>query len=320
MARRAHICVVGSSNIDLTFRTSRLPVAGETLAGSDFHLGHGGKGSNQAIAAARLGARVTMITRVGQDLFGEQMIANYRAQGVDTTHVLIDRERPSGVAAIVVDDQARNSILVVPGANGGLSPEDVRQAADALQTADLVLCQLEVPLDTVREAFYLARQAGVRTLLNPAPAAVLPEELLRLTDLCVPNETELAQLTGQTAELLDQATAAARALLLCGPRHVIVTLGARGALVVAEGSAEVFPAFSVTALDTSGAGDAFIGSLAVFLVEGSPLAEAVRRASAVAALSVTRLGTQTALPTRAQLDAFLLQGVRGQGSGPAAMI
>jgi len=305
MAQQAHLCVVGSSNIDLTFRTSRLPRPGETLAGSDFHLGQGGKGANQAVAAARLGARVSMVTRVGQDIFGEQIVANYRAQGINTTHVVIDRERPSGVASIIVDDEARNCILVVPGANQGLSPQDVRQAADVLRTANVLLCQLEVPLETIQEAFHLARSAGVRTVLNPAPAAALPDDLLRMTDLCVPNETELEQLTGQPAGTVAQATAAARSLLQRGPRLVIVTLGERGALVVDAQTAQHFPAVPVQALDTSGAGDAFIGGLAVFLAEKVALAEAMRRAHAVAALSVTRLGTQTALPTRGQLDAFL---------------
>jgi len=299
------ICVVGSSNIDLTFRTTRLPRAGETLAGKQFHLGHGGKGGNQAVAAARLGARVAMVSRVGQDLFGEELIANYRAHGIDTTHVHRDLERSTGAAAILVDDAARNCILIVPGANQGLSPQDVQAASATIRSARLLLCQLEVPIDTVREAFDIARNADVRTILNPAPSAPLPDDLLRLTDLCVPNETELGQLAGQPVETIAQATEAARSLLERGPRQVIVTLGARGSLLVDAQTATTFPAVPVQAVDTSGAGDAFIGALAVFLAEGLTLADAVGRANAVAGLSVTRLGTQTALPTRAQFDAFL---------------
>jgi ribokinase len=216
-----------------------------------------------------------------------------------------DRERPSGVASIVVDDQARNCILVVPGANEGLSIQDVRNAAEAIRSAAILLCQLEVPIATIREAFQIAKNAGVRTMFNPAPALALPDDLLCLTDLCVPNETELEQLTGQATGTLAQAKAAARSLLQRGPGRVIVTLGERGALVVDSQAADLFPAVVVQAVDTSGAGDAFIGGLAVFLAEEMALAEAIRRAQAVAALSVTRLGTQSALPTRTEVDAFI---------------
>lgn len=304
MAKQPQICVVGSANIDLTFRTSRLPQPGETLAGSGFHLGQGGKGANQAVAAARLGARVSMVTRVGRDVFGDQLLANFRSHEIDTCHVIVDRKRPSGVAAIVVDDQARNCILVVPGANHALSPQDVRAAAGTIQAADLLLCQLEVPLDTVWEAFRLAKSAGVRTLLNPAPATALPDDLLRLTDLCVPNEKELELLTGLGVGDVAEATTAAQVLRARGPGLVIVTLGERGALVVDCQAAELVPALPVAAVDTSGAGDAFIGGLAVFLAQ-QVLRDAVRRANAVAALAVTALGTQTALPTAEQLGTFL---------------
>jgi ribokinase len=302
--KQAHLAVVGSSNIDLAFRTARLPKLGETLAGHAVHLGFGGKGANQAVTAARLGARVTMVTKVGADTFGEQIVGNYRAHGIDTTHVLVDAEQASGVASIIVDDAARNCILVVPGANLGLSPKDVQNAADAIREADAVLCQLEVPVEATLEAFRIARRAGVRTFLNPAPAMPLPEELLRLTDMCVPNETEVEQLTGQSAGTVAQAEAAARSLLTRGPGCIIVTLGEHGALCVDGTIVEHFPAVAVRAVDTSGAGDAFLGGLAVFLAEGLPLAEAVRGASKVAALAVTRVGTQSALPTRAEIEAL----------------
>jgi ribokinase len=305
MAVRAPVCVVGSANIDLTFRIARLPRPGETLAGSAFHLGHGGKGANQAVAAARLGAHVTFVGRAGNDLFGQRISENLAAHGIDTTHLIVDADRPSGVASITVDDQAQNCIVVVPGANHGLSPQDIHRAAAAIRSARVLLCQLEVPLAAVHEACRIARDAGVRTILNPAPAAALPEELLRLIDLCVPNQTELEQLTGQPAKTLGQATEAACSLLGRGPSHVLVTLGERGALVVDDRSTQAYPAPRVTAVDTSGAGDAFVGALGVFLAEKLPLAEAVRQAQAVAALSVTQLGTQTALPTREQLERFL---------------
>jgi ribokinase len=296
-----HICVVGSTNIDLTFRTPRLPKAGETLAGHGFQLGHGGKGGNQAVMAARLGARVTMIGKVGRDEFGEAAMRNYRDSGVDTTHVLIDAKRPTGVASIVVDDAARNCIIVVPGANLGLTPQDVRAGADAIESADVVLCQLEVPIEAVAEAMRIARAASVTTILNPAPAVVLPDEVLALADLCVPNESEIELLTGNPATSVQEAAAAAWELLRRGPRTVIVTLGERGALIADATSAEHVPAPQVEAVDSSGAGDAFIGALGVFLAEGTPLKEAVRRANAVAALSVTRAGTQASFPTRRDL-------------------
>jgi ribokinase len=305
MPKTARICVVGSSNIDLTFRAARLPRSGETLAGSAFRLGFGGKGANQAVAAARLGAQVSMVSRVGRDVFGEQTLGNFRAHGIDTTHVNIDDQRPTGAASITVDDAAHNCILVVPGANLGLLPADIHKAADAIGGVDVLLCQLEVPVETTLEAFRMARAAGVRTVLNPAPAAPLPEELLHLTDLCVPNETEVDVLTGQTARTPTEAQRAARALLDRGPGLVIVTLGEQGALAADRQTVEHFPAMPVAAVDTSGAGDAFIGGLAVFLAEDLPLREAVRRANAVAALSVTCLGTQAAVPTRGELEAFL---------------
>ena len=299
------ICVVGSTNIDLTFRTPRLPRPGETLAGYDFRLDFGGKGANQAVMAARFGARVAMVACVGRDVFGEQTLANYRREGIDTAHISVDETRPTGVASVAVDDEARNCILVVPGANLGLSPAHVGQAAAAICGAAVLLCQLEVPQETVLEAFRVARAAGVRTVLNPAPAAELPDELLRLADVCVPNESELEALTGQPVATLEQAKAAARSLARRGPGALVVTLGERGALILERDMGEHVPAVPVQAVDPTGAGDAFIGALGVSLAAGLPLRAAVRRANAVAAQSVTRLGAQASFPTRAQVEQFL---------------
>jgi ribokinase len=299
------LCVVGSSNMDLTFRAARLPRPGETLAGHGFQLGFGGKGANQAVMAARLGARVTMVSRVGKDVFGEQTIRNYREQGIDTDHVTVDDASPSGVAGIVVDDAAQNCILVVPGANGRLTAGDVRAAAVALQSAAAVLCQMEVPAEASLEAFRIARAAGVRTVLNPAPAGPLPDGLTELTELIVPNETELEILTGRPTGTPEQAEAAARLLLRRGWPRVLVTLGERGALLVEGDAADVIPAVPVAAVDPTGAGDVFIGGLAVYWARGLPLRDAARRAGAVAALSVTRLGAQAAFPSRAEVEAFL---------------
>jgi len=295
------ICVVGSANIDLTFRTSRLPRPGETLTGQAFQIGFGGKGANQAVMAARLGARVAMIARVGNDVFGEQTVHNLKQHGIDATHVLRDTEQPTGTAAILVEDSGQNCILIVPGANAALTPKDVHAAESLLCESSLVLCQLETPIEATREAFLVARAAGVRTILNPAPAVPLSDELLRLTDICIPNETEVELLTGQRVTTPEEAKAAADILQRRGTGAVLVTMGERGVVVVDEGW-EYIPAPSVHAVDSSGAGDAFIGSLAVFLLEGMSLRQAARKANRVAALSVTRPGTQASFPTRTEID------------------
>jgi ribokinase len=300
-----HVCVVGSSNMDLVVRTPRLPRPGETLTGTSLRTVCGGKGGNQAVMAGRLCARVTLVGRVGRDAFGEQLAANYRAEGLDTTHLLTDPDQPSGVAVLLVDDAANNCILVVPGANLALTPADVGRAADALTSAAVLLCQLEVPVETTAEALRLARAAGVKTVLNPAPAVPLDDAVLALADLCVPNETELEALTGLPATSQEEAERAARALLHRGPGAVLVTLGERGALLVREGGSLPVAPVPVRAVDPSGAGDAFIGSLAVFLARGAALEEAARQAAVVAALSVTRPGTQSSFPTRAEAEAAL---------------
>lgn len=306
-SHHATICVVGSSNIDLISRVPRLPRLGETLIGHSFHMGYGGKGANQAVMAAKLGARVTMVTRVGRDVFGEGTLRNYSEQGIDTRHVRFDEERFSGVAPIFVDDNADNVIVIVPGANMGLTPEDARAARDVILAADVLCCQLEIPVETTLEAFRIARSGGVRTILNPAPAMSLPDELLRLTDICAPNEVEIEQLTGRRAVTLPEMESAASELLRRGPRTVVLTIGDRGALLVDAEGAHHVPAVKVEAVDPTGAGDAFIGSLAVFIAEGLDLREATSRAVAVASLSVTRIGTQTSFPDRGRAEAFLAE-------------
>jgi ribokinase len=300
-------CVVGSCNVDLIVRTPRMPVLGETITGSSFQTCCGGKGANQAVMAARLGAAVAMVGRVGSDLFGERLRQNFIECGVDARHVLTDPERPSGVATILVDDAARNCIVVVPGANGAVTPDDVRRASEAVVTADALLCQLEVPLETTAEALRLARDHGVLTVLNPAPARPLPAEVLALADLCVLNETELEQLSGRRVDRQEEVEPAVRGLFGRRTARVVVTLGERGAVLVDDSGSARVAAFAVDAVDTTGAGDAFVGSLAVFLAGASavPFAEAVRRATAVAALSVTRPGTQPSFPTVAEVEAFI---------------
>ncbi|HET7376436.1 MAG TPA: ribokinase [Anaerolineae bacterium] len=300
----AQICVVGSSNIDLIARVPRLPKLGETTTGHSFHLGYGGKGANQAVMAAKLGARVTMVTKLGHDVFGDDTLKNYRNQGVDTTFVMFDESAASGVAPIFVDDQAQNFIVIVPGANNRLSPADAQAASTVIRSADVLVCQLEVPIDTTLEAFRIARSANVRTILNPAPAVPLPDELLQLTDICVPNETETELLTGLSVQSLSDAENAARKLLSRGVHTVILTLGERGALVIERNKVEQLAPVKVSPVDPTGAGDAFIGCLAVFLGEGLALRDAVRRANAIAALSVTKIGTQISFPDRVTADLF----------------
>jgi len=275
--------------------------------GRSFHLGYGGKGANQAVMAAKLGAQVTMVNKVGRDVFGEGTLKNYQEQGIDTTYVMFDDSRFSGVAPIFVDDNAQNFIVIVPGANSGLSPADVQSARQVILDSDILICQLEVPMETTLEAFRVAKSGNVRTILNPAPAAPIPDELLQLADIFAPNETETELLTDLPVGTLGEAEAAARKLLSRGTKTVILTLGERGALLVDVDTVENVPAVKVDAVDPTGAGDAFVGSLAVYLGEGLPLQDAIRRANAVAALSVTRIGTQVSFPKRAEADDFLQQ-------------
>jgi len=305
MGGNQKICVVGSANVDLTFRTSRLPLVGETLFGESFFLSFGGKGANQTVMAAKLGASVTLVARVGNDTFGRQSIHHLQAQGLDTARVRLDDARATGVAGIIVDEQARNCILVVPGANLGLSIEDVRAAASAIQAAAIVICQLEVPLETSLEAFRLAKKAGARTILNPAPAVPLPRELFQLADFCIPNQAEIETITGMPATTIEETATAARALQNRGARTILVTLGDRGVLLVDNEEVTHIPATPVLAVDPTGAGDAFIGSLAVFLSEGHAIRDAAQKSNAIAALTVTRMGTHAAFPPRPVAESFL---------------
>ncbi len=298
------LVVLGSTNADLTFRVGRLPRPGETVPGHALHHGHGGKGANQAVMAARLGAEVIFLSAVGDDDFGRQALANLRDHGIDTTFVRTSPQ-PTGTAAILVDDAAANLIVVVPGANAAVSPEDVHAARAVIESADAVVAQLETPADATRAAFALARANGVRTILNPAPVIHEAAYLLPLADLCVPNETELEELTGLPVRGDAECHAAAEALLARGPAAVLVTLGANGSLYRGGSAQERVPACAVGAVDPTAAGDAYIGSLAVSLASGLPLSEAMRRASAAAALTVTRPGAQGSFPTRGEVEAFL---------------
>jgi ribokinase len=301
----ARVAVVGSLNMDLVIRSARIPQPGETILGGEFRTVPGGKGANQAVAAARLGAHVSMVGRVGDDAFGTELLRNLSADGIDHTFVLRDPAAATGVALIVVDDAGQNSIVVASGANMNLSPADVDAAEAALITNNALLLQLESPLHTVLHAAQLARAHGVTVILNPAPARPLPRELLALVDVLVPNESETALLAGMPVGNQDEAVAASAALRKAGVGTVILTLGERGALLAEESATRLFPAFDVAPVDTTAAGDAFLAGLAVALAEGKALDEAVRWGNAAGALATTRLGAQTSLPSRQSLKHLL---------------
>ncbi len=308
------IVVLGSYVADVAFRAARLPVWGETLLGSGFALGPGGKGSNQAVAAARAGAAVQMLSRLGDDAFGRMAREIWAAAGVDAACVST-AETPTGAAAILIDEaRGENAIIVVPGACFTLSAQDVEAAGEAIRWAGVLLTQLELPLPTVERGLRLAREAGVRTILNPAPAQPLSDDLLGLVDVLIPNEGEAAKMTGLPVENRMQAEAAALALRRRGAGCVIVTLGAQGALVC-DGRAQpvLVDAFHAGAVvETTGAGDAFCGGFAAALSEGASVLEAARFGCATAGISVTRAGTAPSMPVRAEIEALLHPSVAPQ--------
>jgi ribokinase len=301
----AHVTVVGSLNMDLVIRASRIPHPGETVIGSEFHTVPGGKGANQAVAAARLGAEVSMVGRVGRDAFGEVLLENLVADGIDHASVTRDPDCATGIALIVVDDSGQNSIVVASGANRRLSPADVNVAEAAIAEADLLLMQLETPLDTVHQAARIARAHGVPVILNPAPACPLPASLLSLVAVLIPNESETALLTGMPVGNQAEAVAAAAALRGLGVGTVILTLGERGALLGTATGATHVPAFKVAPVDTTAAGDAFVAGFAVALAEGRTPVEAVRWGNAAGALATTEMGAQPSLPTRQAVERLL---------------
>jgi ribokinase len=305
---RPKICVVGASNLDLISYVPRLPRMGETLHGTRFHMGYGGKGANQAVMAAKLGGDVSMVTKLGQDIFGENTLKNFQSWGIDTRHVLFTDQAFSGVAPIAVDPDGHNAIIIVTGANDLLTPEEIEAARPVIAAARILVCQLEIPVETTLAALRVARQEGVTTIFNPAPARPsLPDELYQLSDIFCPNESETELLTGLPVNSQEETEAAARALLERGAGTVILTLGERGSLLVTATDSVHVPATPVKALDTTGAGDAFVGSLAYFLAAGKPLAEAMRRANYIAAISVQSSGTQTSFPAGADLPSDLLE-------------
>lgn len=303
-----HVLVVGSLNMDLVVRMPQIPRPGETLLGGVFKTFPGGKGANQAVAAARLGARVTMVGCVGNDAFGKEMQDMLAAEGIDNTHVLIHPKMATGVALIQVDDRGQNSIAVASGANFQLTREDVERTIGVISEFDVLVMPLETPMETIRAAAQMASQRGAKVLLNPAPAQTLDRSLLELVDVLIPNEYEAAIMTGISALSSDAETRdAAAKLLALGTRKLIITRGSQGAMLFEQNTESTISAFPVNVVDTTAAGDCFVGALAVALCEDKPLLDAAEFASAAAALAVTRDGAQPSLPRREEVMQFLDQ-------------
>jgi ribokinase len=296
------IVVIGSANMDMIVRTARLPKAGETVLGDNFMQSRGGKGANQAVAAARLGAEVTFVARLGRDSFGKDAFEAYEKEGINTRYIVWDEDTPSGVALIMIDSEGEDIICVAPGANGKLSTEDILKAEEAIKCADCMLLQLEIPIKTVEFALRLASKYHVRAILNPAPMTRLPKSLLKMVDILTPNETEATALIGNDASHPRDLWNTIK--MKYGVKNVIVTMGKEGAYIPGVHSPNV-PAFPVESMDATGAGDAFNGGLAVALARGSQLEDAVRYANAVGALATTRFGAQSSLPTALEVETFL---------------
>ena len=294
------ILVIGSSNTDMTAKTQALPRPGETVLGGVFTMGAGGKGANQAVAAQRLGGKVQFICKVGRDMFGDNSIAQYQKEGLDTSGILRS-DLPSGVALIYVDEHAENCIVVASGANGDLSEADIEASRAAIEGCGILLLQLETPIPSVLKAAKIAHEAGATVVLNPAPACALPEELFRYVDLFIPNETELSTFSGIPVEDVASAEKAAAVMQAKGVGKLIVTMGSKGALICEGGPSVFVPAHKVKAVDTTAAGDTFCGALCVAISEGKGLREAAALACAASALTVQKMGAQNSIPYRKDL-------------------
>lgn len=299
----AKIVVVGSFNVDLTSYLERIPVPGETVTGDRFVTGPGGKGSNQAVAAARLGAEVTFVGRIGQDVFAPIALDMWKAENINTDYVVQDPDHSTGVAPIAVENSGENSIIVILGANLAIEKADIDKAADVIASADVLITQFEIADEIVQYAMQTARDKGVKTILNPAPARSVPQEIVGLADYITPNETELATLAGMSVD--DDVVEMARSLLVADGQTVVATLGSAGAQFITKDAAQLVPTYNVDVVDTTGAGDAFNGGFAVALAEGKSLEDAIRFGNATAALSVTKPGTAPSMPQRETVDTLL---------------
>lgn len=301
MSTPPYILVVGSSNTDMVINSPHLPVPGETILGSSFFMNPGGKGANQAVAAARLGGKVTFICKTGNDIFGKQAADIFENEGIDISYLIEDPDNPSGVALITVDDKAENTIVVALGSNATLDPADLEHSKNVIENAAIVLMQLEIPIDSVKYVAEVARAKSIKVILNPAPACELSDEILKNVSVIIPNENEAEVLTGIKVDSIDTAKEAAKKLSSKGIETVIITLGPKGALVYHDGKFEHIKSVEVKAVDTTAAGDIFNGAFAVALSEGKALNEAVTFACKAAAISVTRKGAQASAPYKKEI-------------------
>lgn len=303
------IVVIGSSNTDMIIKVPHLPKTGETILGGSFYTAAGGRGANQAVAAARAGGEVAFIARVGNDMFGERAIESFKEEGINTDHIVKDNDLPSGVAEILSDENGQTLIAVASGANMNLSVYDIINAKQAIMKADIILMQLEVPLKTLEYAVKLADDAGKRFILNPAPAQQLPISLLKKVPVLTPNEKEAEVLTGIRVEDEDSAEDAGKILLSKGVSKVIVTLGSQGAMVMDSSGAELVQGFEIKPIDTTAAGDVFNGALAVAVAESKNFFEAVKFANAASALSIAKKGAQSSAPQRNEIIKFIKENI-----------
>ena len=298
------IVVIGSSNTDMVIRTKNLPRPGETVLGGTFFMNAGGKGANQAVACARLGGAVTFVCKTGNDVFGHQAYQLFDDEGIDPSYVFSDPKNPSGVALILVDDNAENSIAVASGSNSNLVTADIDNSLDAIENSEIVLMQLEIPIKTIEYAAQIAKSRGKMVILNPAPAPTepLPLSILKNIDLITPNETEAELISGIPVVDETSAIAAAKRMAELGVKKIIITMGSKGAMLYEDGQAELIPSIRVKAVDTTAAGDCFNGALTIAISEGRSLKEAVLFANRAAAISVTRPGAQVSMPYRHEVD------------------
>lgn len=299
--KSARITVIGSSNTDMVIKTTKLPAPGETILGGKFLMNPGGKGANQAVAAARLGGNVTFVSKTGNDIFGKQSLILFEKEGINTKYVTTDAKNPSGVALITVDAKAENCIVVAPGSNGTLSKKDIDAAKGEIKTSSIMLLQLETPVDTVVYAAKTGSESGCKVVLNPAPAQKLPDAVYKYLYLITPNETEIEILTGVKVKNITSAQEASRELLKKGVKNVIITMGSKGAFLFNKDESKLIPTEKVTAVDTTAAGDVFNGALCVALAEGKKLNEAIAFGNKAAAISVTRMGAQSSAPYRKEI-------------------
>jgi ribokinase len=299
------IVVIGSSNTDMVIKTSHLPVPGETVTGGEFFVYQGGKGANQAVAAARLGGRVSLIANIGDDIFGRQSLESIKAEGVDVSGSTIESNKASGVALISVDKHGENCISVASGSNATLFPQNLHGSLPIIKAAAIVMMQLEIPMETIIYVAELCKTHNITFILNPAPACALPDALFPNINIITPNEKEAEMLTGVKVKDRNSATEAARVLKSRGVGIIIITMGKHGALIVTNEYEQMIPSLVVDAVDTTGAGDVFNGALSVAIAEGKELTEAVRFACNAAAISVTRLGAQSSAPVRKEVESYL---------------